>query len=216
MLSISLATSSPAEPTPLVHCKERCKVWWEKGSRGMCSWREPFPLLSLRSVISQNLGSSRNTVAVGSAPRRVAIHLPLETAASSGEAGKASVRFSFHLTSLQALQFQSLPGSPFTFGNKSASCMGTKHSLEKKRTRILRERNQQWAQQVICGLLGRTQIAFLPHLHTAIEAKLQHLKPWHCHFSWDLELLQKAQETCTSGQKLEAVSTWGCSGGWLI
>lgn len=128
----------------------------------------------------------------------------------------ASMRFSFCLTSLWPPQFQSPPGSLFTFGSKSASCTGTKHGQEKKRTPILSETNQQWAQQVICGLLGRTGIAFLSQLCAAIEAGLQHFKSWHRHLGWDLELLQEAQETRTSGQKLEAGSTRGCSGGWMI
>jgi len=75
---------------------------------------------------------------------------------------------------------------------------------------------QQWAQQVICGLLGRARIAFLPRLGAVIEAGLQHLRPWHRHLGWDLELLQEAQETHTSGQKPGAGSTRGCSGGWMI
>lgn len=120
-------------------------------------------------------------------------------------------------TSLWLPQSQSPPWSPFTFGsNKSALHTDKKHGQEKKRTPIFREENQQWAQPAICGLLGRTQIAFLSWLHAAIEEGLQHLRPWHCHLRWDLELLQEAQETCTSGQKLEAGSTPGCSEGWMI
>lgn len=136
------------------------------------------------------------------APRRMVIYLLLEMAASSIRAGKSSMKFSLHQTSLWPPEFHSLPGSPFTFGNKSASHTGKKHGQKKKRTPILRETKQQWAQRVICGLLGRTQIAFLPWLCAAIEAGLQHLRPWHRHLSWDLELFQEAQETYTSGQKL--------------
>lgn len=70
MFSFSLATSSPAEPVPPVHCKERCKAWWGKGSGGTCSRREPFPLLSFGLLISPNprTGLTWNAVDVGSAP----------------------------------------------------------------------------------------------------------------------------------------------------
>lgn len=166
--------------------------------------REPFLLLALGSQRSWNPGTALtwDTVDVGCAPRRMVIYLILETAASSIRAGKGSVRFSFHQTSLWPPQFHSTPGSPFTLGNKSASHTHKKHGQEKKRIPILRETKQQWAPRVVCVLLGSTQIAFLPWLCTAIEAGLQHLRPWHHHLGQDLELFQKAQETYTSGQKL--------------
>lgn len=132
-----------------------------------------------------------------------------------GWESKREIFLSLHKPPAPAVSEPPPPRSPFTFGNKSALRTGTKHGQEKKRTPILRETNQQWAQQVVCGLLGSTQVAFLPRLCAAIEG-LQHLRPWHCHLSWDLELLQKTQKTCTSGQKLEAGSTWGYSGGWMI
>lgn len=82
-----------------------------KRLRRECSGREPFRLLSFGWLISRNPGTglTQNAVDVGSSPARAAIRLPLEMAASSGEAGKASVRFSFLLTSLLSLQFQSPP-----------------------------------------------------------------------------------------------------------
>lgn len=114
---------------------------------------------------------------------------------------KGSTRFAFHQTSLWPPQFPSPPRAPFTFGNESASRTSEKHGQDKKRTPILGETKQQWAQPVVCGLLGRTQIAFLPWLCAAIEG-LQHLRPWHRHPGQDLELFQEAQETYTSGQEL--------------
>lgn len=157
------------------------------GSGGMCIPREPLLLLSLGWLTSRDPGTGLTwgTLYVRCAPRRMVIYLLLEMAASSIRAGKSSMKF-----------------SPFTFGNKSASHTGKKHGQKKKRTPILRETKQQWAQRVVCGLLGRTQIAFLPWLCAAIEAGLQHLRPWHRHLSRDLELFQEAQETYTSGQKL--------------
>lgn len=128
----------------------------------------------------------------------------------------ASTRFSFCLASLWPPQFQS-PPPPDLFSHLGANQHHVLvQNMARKRTPILRETNQQWSQQVICGLLGRTEIAFLPQLRAVIEAGLQHLKSWHCRLGWDLELLQEAQETGTSGQKLEAGSTQGCSGGWMI
>lgn len=214
MFSFSLATSSPAEPVPPVHCKQNVM---RKGLGRDVQPKGAFPaaIIWVTNKPESTDWPNLKRCGCGVCSRRVAIHLPLETATSSSEAGKASVRFSFRSTSLRPPQFQSPPRSPFTFGNKSALRTGTKHGQEKKRTPILRETNQQWAQQVVCGLLGSTQVAFLPWLCAAIEG-LQHLRPWHCHLIWDLELLQKAQKTCTSGQKLEAGSTWGCSGGWMI
>lgn len=166
------------------------------GSGGMCIPREPFLLLALGSLTSWDPGSGLTwePVDVGCAPRRMVIYLLLETATSSTRAGKGSLRLSFHQTSLWPPQFHSPPGSPFTFGNNSASHTGEKHGQEKKRTPILRQTKQQWAQQVVCGVLGRTQIAFLPWLCTAIEAGLQHLRHWHRHLSQDLELFQEPKK----------------------
>lgn len=195
----------PAQQSPHHCCTPRSGAKQDEAwGRRDCVPREPFLLLALGSLTSWNPGTGLtwSTVGVGCAPRRMVIYLLLETATSSIKAGKGSTRFSFHQTSLWLQQFHSPPGSPFTFGNKSASQTSKKHSQEKKRTPILRETKQQWAQRVVCGLLGRTQIAFLPWLCTVIEAGLQHLRPWHRHLGQDLELFQEAQETYTSGQKL--------------
>lgn len=134
------------------------------GSGGLCIPREPFLLLALGSLTISNPGTGLtwHTVDVGCAPRSMVIYLLLEMAASSIRAGKGSLRFSFHWTSLWLPQFHSPPGSPFTFGNKSASHTGKKNGQEKKRTPIWRETKQQWAQGVVCGVLGRTQTLFFP------------------------------------------------------
>lgn len=139
---------------------------------------------------------------------------------ASTRLGKQAWDFPFTLTSLWPPLFQSLPLSPSSL----LSRLGTNqdHILVQNMVRNRREplfcgkQTNNGLGKVICGLPGRTQIAFLPQLCAATEVRLQHLRPWHHHLSRDLELLQEAQETFTSGQKPEALSTRGCSGGWMI
>lgn len=67
-----------------------------------------------------------------------------------------------------------------------------------------------------CGLPGSIQITFPSLLCAGIEARLQHLRPWHRHLGEDLEALQEAQGTHTLCQELEGGSAWSCSGVWMI